>query len=153
MLQSMGSQRVGHNQSDGAQDISLHWASRVPQLAKNPPSGFNSWVSKIRWRRDRISTPVLLGFSGGSDGKQFSSTEGDLGLIPGLVRSPGGGHGNPLQYSCLENPVDGGDWWATSPLGRKESDMTERLYSLKGTKPYVKESTLLAALEAQQVHT
>ena len=38
---------------------------------------------------------------------------GDLGLIPGSGRSPGGGHGNPLQYSCLENPVDRGAWWAT----------------------------------------
>jgi len=37
----------------------------------------------------------------------------DLGSIPGLGRSPGGGHGNPLQYSCLENPMDRGDWWAT----------------------------------------
>ena len=36
-----------------------------------------------------------------------------LGLIPGLGRSPGGGHGNPLQYSCLENPIDRGAWWAT----------------------------------------
>ena len=38
---------------------------------------------------------------------------GDLGLIPGSGRSPGGGHGNPLQYSCLENPMDRGAWWAT----------------------------------------
>ena len=37
----------------------------------------------------------------------------DTGLIPGLGRSPGGGHGNPLQYSCLENPMDRGAWWAT----------------------------------------
>ena len=37
----------------------------------------------------------------------------DMGLIPGLGRSPGGGHGNPLQYSCLENPMDRGAWWAT----------------------------------------
>ena len=37
----------------------------------------------------------------------------DLGSIPGLGRSPGGGHGNPLQYSCLENPMDRGVWWAT----------------------------------------
>ena len=37
----------------------------------------------------------------------------DVGSIPGLRRSPGGGHGNPLQYSCLENPVDRGSWWAT----------------------------------------
>ena len=38
---------------------------------------------------------------------------GDLGLIPGSGRSPGEGNGNPLQYSCLENPLDGGAWWAT----------------------------------------
>ena len=38
---------------------------------------------------------------------------GDMGLIPGLGRSSGGGSGNPLQYSCLENPMDGGAWWAT----------------------------------------
>ena len=49
----------------------------------------------------------------GSDGKEFACNAGDLGLIPGLGRSPGGGHGNPLQYSCLENPMDSGAWWAT----------------------------------------
>ena len=38
---------------------------------------------------------------------------GDKGLIPGLGRSPGGGYGNPLLYSCLENPMDRGAWWAT----------------------------------------
>ena len=48
----------------------------------------------------------------------------DVGSIPGLGRFPGGGHGNPLQYSCLENPMDRGAWWATVQ-GRKESDMTE----------------------------
>ena len=48
----------------------------------------------------------------------------DAGLIPGWGRSPGGGHGNPLQYSCLENPMDRGAWWATVQ-GNKESDTTE----------------------------
>ena len=48
----------------------------------------------------------------------------DVGLIPGLARSPGGGHGNPLQYSCLENPMDRGAWWATVHRGA-ELDMTE----------------------------
>ena len=43
-------------------------------------------------------------FPGGSDGKESASSVGDLRLIPGLERLPGGGHGNPLQYSCLENP-------------------------------------------------
>ena len=52
----------------------------------------------------------------------------DVGLIPGLGRSPGGGHGNPLQYSCLGNPMDRGAWWTTySPWGPKESDTTEWL--------------------------
>ena len=41
------------------------------------------------------------------------ANEGDLGSIPGLGRSPAGGHGNPLQYSCLEKPMDRGAWWAT----------------------------------------
>ena len=48
------------------------------------------------------------GFPGGSDGKESAFNAGDLGLIPGLGRSPGGGCGNPLQYSCLENPMDRG---------------------------------------------
>ena len=50
---------------------------------------------------------------GGSDGKASVRSAGDLGWIPGLGRSPGEGNGNPLQYSCLENSMDGGAWWAT----------------------------------------
>ena len=49
-------------------------------------------------------------FPSGSDGKASAYNAGDLGLIPGLGRSPGEGNGNPLQYSCLENPMDGGTW-------------------------------------------
>ena len=49
----------------------------------------------------------------GSDGKASAYSARDPGLIPGLGRSPGEGHGNPLQYSCLENPMDGGACWAT----------------------------------------
>ena len=52
-------------------------------------------------------------FPGGSDGKASAYNAGDLSSIPGLGRSPGEGNGNPLQYSCLENPVDRGAWWAT----------------------------------------
>ena len=48
---------------------------------------------------------------GGSDGKESTCNTGDLGPIPGSGRSPGVGNGNPLQYSCLENPMDGGAWW------------------------------------------
>ena len=50
---------------------------------------------------------------GGSEVKASACNEGDLGSIPGSGRSPGEGNGNPLQYSCLENHMDGGDWWAT----------------------------------------
>ena len=52
-------------------------------------------------------------FPGGSDGKASACYEGDLGSIPALGRSLGEGNGNPLQYSCLENSMDGGAWWAT----------------------------------------
>ena len=48
----------------------------------------------------------------GSDGKASACNAGDLGSIPGLERSPGEGNGSPLQYSCLESPIDGGAWWA-----------------------------------------
>ena len=54
------------------------------------------------------------GFPGSSDGKASAYSAGDLGSIPGLGRSPGEGNGNPLQYSCLENPMDRGAWWATA---------------------------------------
>ena len=53
-----------------------------------------------------------MGFPGGSDGKESAYNVGDLGLTPGSGRSPGGGHGNPLQYSCLENPMNRGAWKA-----------------------------------------
>ena len=56
---------------------------------------------------------VVWGFPGGSDGKESACNAGDLGLIPGLGRSPGEGNSYPLQYSCLENSMDRGTWWAT----------------------------------------
>ena len=58
---------------------------------------------------------VLMGFPAGSVGKESAGNAGDareMGLIPGLGRSPGGGYGNPLQSSCLENPIDRGAWCA-----------------------------------------
>ena len=60
-----------------------------------------------------ISYYYILGFPGGSEGKASACNAGDPGSIPGWGRSPGEGNGNPLQYSCLENPMDGGAWWAT----------------------------------------
>ena len=67
---------------------------------------FNSWVGKIRWRRDRLPTPVFLGFPGGSAGKGSACDAGNLGSISGLGRSSGEGKGYPLQYSGLENSID-----------------------------------------------
>ena len=55
----------------------------------------------------------MLGFPGGSEGKASACNAGDLGSIPGLGRSPREENGNPLQYSCLENPMDRGAWWAS----------------------------------------
>ena len=52
-------------------------------------------------------------FPGGSDGKESACNVEDQGSIPGSGRSPGEGNGNPLQYSCLKNSIDGGAWWAT----------------------------------------
>ena len=75
---------------------------------------------KIPWRRDRLLTPVSLGFLGGSDSKEFACNARDLGSIPGLGRSPGEGNGYPLQYSGLENSMAGYSSW-----GHKELDMTE----------------------------
>ena len=54
----------------------------------------------------------MWGFPSGSDGKESACNARDLGLIPGWGRSPEEGNGNPLQYSCLENPMDRGAWWA-----------------------------------------
>ena len=74
-----------------------------------------------------------LDFPGGSDGKASAYNARDLGSIPTLGRSPGEGNGNPLQYSCLENPMDGGAWWATVH-GVTELDMMEQLhYTLNET--------------------
>ena len=64
-----------------------------------------------------------MGFLGGSDGKVSACNAGDQGSVPGPGRFPGEGNSNPLQYSCLENPMNRGSWQA---IVRKESDMTEQ---------------------------
>ena len=66
---------------------------------------------------------MLMGFPGGSVVKNPPANAGDVGSIPGLEGSPGEGNGNPLQYSCLENPTDRGAWQATVH-GVAESDTT-----------------------------
>ena len=63
---------------------------------------------------------VEEGFPGGSDEKQSACNVGGLGSIPGSGRFPGGGHGDPLQYSCLENPMDRGAWQGLKEVGTTE---------------------------------
>ena len=67
---------------------------------------------------------IYTGFPGGSVVKNLPANAGDLGLICGSGRSPGRGHGNPLQYSCLGNPMDRGAWWALVHGVAIKSDMT-----------------------------
>ena len=92
---------------------------------------FDPWMRKIPWRRKWQLTPVFLpGEShglGDSDGKESACNAGDPGSVSGSGRSPAEGNGNPLQHSCLENPMDRGAWWGYSPWGRKESDTCEQL--------------------------
>ena len=66
-------------------------------------------------------------FPGGLDGKESIYNVGDLGLIPGLGRFPGGGHGNPPQYNCLQNLHRQRSWWTTVYGVANELDMTEGL--------------------------
>ena len=94
----------------------------VAQLVKNPPAMQEAPVwflgEENCWRRDRLPTPVFLGFPGSLAGKESAWNVGDLGSIPGLGRSPGEGNSYPLQYSGLENSMDMGSQrvrhdWAT----------------------------------------
>ena len=81
---------------------------------------YRSWSSILGVRLCDIK-----GFPGGSDGKESACNVEDPSSIPGSERSPGEGHGNLLQYSCLEDSMGRGAWWAT--VHSKESDTTEQL--------------------------
>ena len=99
-------------------DSFIQHSLNTAQLVKDPPEmqeilgQFLSWEDC--WRKDRLPTSVFLGLSCGSVGKESACNAGDLGMIPGLGRSPGGGKGYPLIW------------------GPKESDTTERLSGLNG---------------------
>ena len=105
--------------SHGCQDAFAHFTSqgkchfrlprwlswqRIRLQCRRP--GFNPWVGKIPWRRDRLPTPGFLGFPSGSAGKESACNAGELGSILGLGRSPREEKGYPLQYSGLENSMD-----------------------------------------------
>ena len=83
--------------------------------------------SQIGWIYLTRKYPGYVGFPGGSDGKESACKVGDLGLFPGLGRSLGRRHGNPLQYACLENPQGQRSLVGYSPWGRKELDTTDWL--------------------------
>ena len=81
-----------------------------------------------------FTSPFLyLHFPGGSDSKESSCNAGDPGSIPGLGRAPGEGNGNPLQYSCLENPMDRGAWRATvHGVTKSQTRLTEHTSEKEG---------------------
>ena len=87
-----------------------HRASLIALLVKNPPAMQETLVQSLGQEdpleKDRLPTPVILGFPCGSAGKESARNAGDLSSIPGLGRSPGEGKGYPLQYSGLENFMD-----------------------------------------------
>ena len=85
---------------------------------RDPDPGMNPYCLSHQGRSSSVEillkpSTLFLGFSSGSNGKESACNAGNLGLIPGSGRSPGEGNGNLLQYSCLENPMDRGAWWAT----------------------------------------
>ena len=142
VLQSMGSQRVGHN---WATELSILKTMFPPKnwtilLCLGIPSLCKLLLPTTKDLKARyllflklsdycayVCTETLKtsgGFPSGSVVKNPPANAGDTSLIPGLERSPGVGNGNPLQYSCLENPIDRGTWRATVRGAAKESDMT-----------------------------
>ena len=89
---------------------------------------------KKKKKNNSIALCVLSeGFPGSSVGKESACNAGDPGSIPGSGRSPGGGHGNPLQYSCLKNLHGQRSLVGYSPWGCKESNMTEQLSTAQST--------------------
>ena len=105
--------------------------------------GTRDLIANIRWiiekAREFQKNIYFIGFPGSLDGKASAYNVGDLGLIPGSGRSPGEGNGNPLQYSCLENPMDQGSWWATvhgvTESQTRLSDFSSSSTSLTTLKP------------------
>ena len=100
----------------------------VAQPVKNPTAMQETpvlgWEDPLE-KGQAIHSQYSWAFLVASDGKESACNVGDLGLNPGLGRSLGGGHGNPLQYSCLENPHGYSNLVGYSPWGGKALDMTE----------------------------
>ena len=100
-----------------------HWPlNTYSQSQGEDRAGEHGWVPRLINSDRKIGQAI--GLPGGSDGKESACNAGDLGSIPGLGRSSGEGNSNPLQYSCLENPIDRGAWRATVHGAAKGSDTT-----------------------------
>ena len=91
---------------------------------------FDSWVRKIHCRRDRLPTPVFLGFSGSSDGKESTCNAGDLGLLPGSERFPGEGNGSPFQWGLKE--LDMTEWFSLHFTSLSPSQLEQYSLYLEG---------------------
>ena len=128
-LQFMGSLRVGHNWATSLSLFTfMHWRRKwqptpvfLPGESQGTeePSGLLSMGShRVGHNWSDLAAAAAAaeghqgGFPDGSVGKESACNAVELGLIPGSSRSSGGGHGNPLQYPCLESPMDRGAWWA-----------------------------------------
>ena len=122
------------NKSLGSIYLSNSGANNSPELQEVCISALTFQLccfTRAKSNHQPVHPFPLLETAGGSDVKASARNAGKLGSIPRLGRSPGEGNGNTLQCSCLENPMDGGAWWAAySPRGWKELDTTEWLRSL-----------------------
>ena len=91
-----------------------------------------------------LQATSLRGFLSDSDGTEFACNAGDPGSIPGLGRYPGEGNGNPLQYSCLENSMDRGAWWATvHGVAKSQTQLSDLHFSLQASSSSVSPSTFI----------
>ena len=132
---------LGRSSGEGiGYPLQCSWSSLVAQLVKNPQCRrpwFDFWAGKILWRRNRLPTPVFLGFPGGSDGKESTCIVGDLGSVPGVGKIPWRRAWKPTP---LFLPAESS--WTEEPgglqsMGCKESDTTERL-TTKHLKKYLR---------------
>ena len=128
-------------------NIELHWNQTANPLLLDlfSPKSMLVTISDSKGKLNPVKCASLweigkgeggtISLSGGSEVKASACNAGDLGSNPGSGRSPGEGNGNPLQYSCLENPMDGGAWWATvhgvAKSRTRLSDFTHSLVLLK----------------------
>ena len=126
----------------------------MAQLVKNPPAMREAWVQSLGWEdpleKRKVPTPVfwpgefqtVRGFPGSSDVKESTYNAGDPSLIPGLGSTPGEAYGNPLQYSCLENPNGQRSLAGYSPWGSQRVSVTKHSIYINKCMFYMLYSTI-----------